>query len=693
MTSYAPELNGGQQKDEAYAPETAGRSSGEGQLLKEWEEKLQRSRGARRPYEGTWRLCEKYLAGKQWVALTDRGTRVIPLEEIDEWADRTMITVNVLTRYVWTAVGKIVADDLCPQFTFLAESRQAQEYSNQANRSWKFGYDQEIRGDRQVTAAILKMLCFGTAGIRARYDFGVGPVKAELPVDGEGQFITYDMEEARAVMAEAMQHGVQLELKPIRAGVLAWDVYDPRELYPPPGIEDESRFPYFILGRCVSIDDLKLIYPEKAADLTEESLTESGRMGSMRDAGGETDQSSGRIFGHTMLYTGFHKPTTEKPDGCVITWTQKRVLDYVKTLPYEICGRKEFGIEFLKWRPIPGRFWAQGMVEPAIGPQFALNRSVSQYDELKDMNLGRVFVTKGTITGVNRPQGLPMEIIELAPGAPPPVETQGVPPGPWIAQEAEMMKAHIADVVGMGGASVGQAPRGVSAYSAFAFLVEQDDKDVISAAKDLRDRAATLAHYSIQDIRRFWGQDKQIMLSGPDDQMQQYVFDATQIPAEYVVQAQKIVGIPHVQSAEIQKVFDIFDRSVSSGRPLPLDWLSDSLNAGRPLPLPKSQDATQRQKAELENMLLAQGQIMPPAPEDDDEAHVNVHVAGKVSHQMIPGQEMVVGAFDQHIQMHIMNAQQKMQASALATQEAAGNAGPKFENQAAPAGAAQPPIA
>ena len=114
---------------------------------------------------------------------------------------------------------------------------------------------------------------------------------------------------------------------------------------------------------------------------------------------------------------------------------------------------------------------------------------------------------------------------------------------------------------------------------------------------------------------------------------------------------------------------------------------------GKALPLPKSQDATQRQKAELENMVLVHGQMVQPASEDDDEMHVNVHVAGKAAHQMIPGQEMIVQIFDQHIQHHIFNAQQKMQAAALATQNAAGHEGPQHANANAAAGAAQPPSA
>jgi hypothetical protein len=267
------------------------------------------------------------------------------------------------------------------------------------------------------------------------------------------------------------------------------------------------------------------------------------------------------------------------------------------------------------------------------------------------------------------------------------METTGVS-NPNIAAQTEMQKQHISDTLGMGATSLGQAPRGVSAYSAFAFMVEQDDKDLIAANQDLRDRIAEAAHYSIQDIRTFKGQEWQVAMAGPENQMQSFIFNAKQIPAEFVIIAKRSVAIPRAQSAEIQKIFDIFDRSVSSGRPLPLDWLWDSLEQGRALKLPKSQDATQRQKAELENMLLAQGQMMPVAPEDDDESHTNVHVAGKVAHMLNPQIQMI---FDQHIQMHIANAQQKMQASALATQEAAGHEGPKFSNQAASSGAAAVP--
>lgn len=688
MTTYAPELaqsNGN--GDGAYQP-ASGSTKSEGELLRLCQERLRQARSDRSRYEGTWSLCQHYLAGKQWVALTGgRDQRVVALAETDEWRDRVRITVNVLTRYVWTAVGKIVSDELRPDFTFLAESTATKEYASQANAAWRFGYENEIEGDRQVKSAILKMLTYGTGALHARYDFGAGRVSATLPIGEDGQPLTYDMEEARAVVAAAHEQDVYLPTRDLREGALCWDPYGPQNIFVPPGIDDEKNFPWLILGRTYDLDSLKLLYPD-AADLQSEPLQASDRIGSFMDAGGQADNTVGKVENATMVYTKFCRPSTDYPNGYKVIWAQDRILEVKPTLPYEVSGVKKAGIVFLKWRPVPNRFWAIGMVEPGIGPQFELNRSVSQDVEMKDRNLGRVYVTKGTITGMNRPQGFPMEVVELAPGAPPPVETAGMS-NPNLQAQTEMQKQHISDTLGMGATSLGQAPRGVSAYSAFAFMVEQDDKDLIAANQDLRDRIAELAGYSLQDIRAFKGPEWKISMAGPEGQMQNFIFDATQIPPEFVVVAKRTVAIPKAQSAELQKIFDIFDRSISSGRPLPLDWLWESLDQGRALELPKSQDATQRQKAELENMLIPQGQPMMPAPEDDDESHVNVHVAAKVAYMMNP---QVVALFDQHIQMHIMSAQNKMRASALATQEAAGNSGPKFENQAAPAGAAQPPI-
>ena len=675
-----------------YSPDTSGSTESERKLVKDAEEKIQAASNARKPYEGTWNLCQHFLAGKQWTALSDeREARVISLKDTDEYRDRVRITINVLTRYIWTAVGKIAADDLRPDFTFTTQSKEAEQYASQANAAWRFGYENEIEGDRRIKSAILKMLTYGTSAIRARYDFGAGPVVATVPVV-EGKAIT-DMTQARKIVAMAQQQGIQLEFKEIRAGRLAWDDYGPFEIFAPPGIDDDARFPWLALGRAVDLDELKLIYPDTADGLKEESLQSVSKVTTLKDASSGTSNEIGKLKNHTMVYSLFHRPTVEKPNGCVIHLTQGRMLDYVDTLPYERAGVKKAGIVMLRWRPVPDRWHAIGMVEPALGPQFELNRSVSQYTEMTDKNLGRVYVTKGTLTGINRPQGAIMEVVEMAPGAPLPQETPGTQPGPWIVQQSQMMKEHISDVLGMGVSSLGQAPRGITAYSAFAFMVEQDDRDLLVANQDIRDKVAELAHYSLQDIKQFWGQDKHVSLAGPDDQMQSFVFNASQMPSEFIVIAKKQVGVPTAASAEIQKVFDLFDRSIASGRPLPLDWLYESLMHGKALPLPKSQDATQRQKAELENMVLVHGQPVMPAPEDDDEMHVNVHVAGKAAHQMIPGQEQIVQMYDIHIQMHIQNAQQKMQAAALATQNAAGNEGPKFENQAAGAGAAQPPIA
>ena len=176
---------------------------------------------------------------------------------------------------MWTAVGKIVADELRPDFTFMQSSKEAEEFANQANAAWKFGYEKEIEGDRRLRSAVLKELCYGTAALRCRYDFGAGPVVAEVPVI-EGQPVT-DMTQAREIMAQAMQQGIQLPMRTIRAGALAWDDYAPSQIFPPPGIHDEADFPWLIIGKAVDIDELKLLYPDTAEGLSRGVLGGDGQ--------------------------------------------------------------------------------------------------------------------------------------------------------------------------------------------------------------------------------------------------------------------------------------------------------------------------------------------------------------------------------------------------------------------------------
>src|SRR5262249_6769878 len=153
-------------------------------------------------------------------------------------------------------------------------------------------------------------------------------------------------------------------------------------------------------------------------------------------------------------------------------------------------------------------------------------------------------------------------------------------------------------------------PAGVDTYAQLALINENDQakrEGILTARKR---SIAKLVEASVYDIRTYWGPQRQIMVAGDEGGIDASVFDATKIPAFYIVKVAKGAARPRSQAAEIQKISDIASYSVQAQQPLPVKWYYDSLAAGQALELPEEPTNDQADKAELENHLLLQGRML-----------------------------------------------------------------------------------
>src|SRR5262245_15064453 len=126
--------------------------------LRVWQEREQLARQDRANYEPAWALCQAFLAGNQWVGGAKETKRVIRLTNPD---NRERHTVNVLTPYVWTIAGEIMADDYHADLRFRRDDIESQGYARQAQQSINYAADEEIESELQVWKGVMTMLCYG----------------------------------------------------------------------------------------------------------------------------------------------------------------------------------------------------------------------------------------------------------------------------------------------------------------------------------------------------------------------------------------------------------------------------------------------------------------------------------------------------------------------------------------------------
>jgi len=630
-----------------------------------WRARIQHGMRDRKRYEPQWHINQAFAAGKQWLAWAPRERRLVipPMPD-----GRERYTADVLTQYIWTTMGKLMSDDFRPQILFRREDIESEEFAEQANRALQFGWDYEWDGDNTLVKGLIKLLTYGTIGMRCRFDPTIGPVIAENVPFKNGKPIL-DPGEAIQAVASAVENGETLQFKDIR-GRTTWEPLSPFNLIVPPGLDNEDDFPWEIVVRPRTLDSLKMEYGAQATSGIEEQMISAVDLVGIReqpiaDSDLAYQSTGGKLEGHVLVYTCYQRPSEANPQGQVTVLAGEKVLDVQNQLPYQAPdGEWRSGITYFHFWRVPSRFWSKSLIEPGIGPQRMLNKRRSQMQEIIDRGLPWVAVEEGTLK--QPPQGKPMAIVNIKPGAAKPQQMQGIGPGPWMNEDVESIYMDMEKALGMREISLGSHPQGVSAYAALALIGENDQTKMDPIVQGFKLAVRRLVENTLWDVRRYWPPDKQITIAGNNGILSATTFNASKLPTFFQVEIAKGESQPRSQGAKIQMIFDLFQQGAATSQPLPIDWLYDSLKAGTPMPLPDEPMNIHRHKAEIENQEMMEGQAMGVAYYDPPEVHVPIHRDQQVQAELT-GNMQAAQIFEMHIRQHLqvqaMNAAEAAQAA------------------------------
>ena len=619
-------------------------------LASMWHSRISHGMRDRRRYEPQWHISQAFAAGKQWLAWAPRERRLV-LPPMPDGRER--YTADVLTQYLWTAAGKIAADDFRPELLFRRDDIESEEFAEQANRALAYGWEHEWQGDKILTQLIIKLLTYGTCAVRCRFDPTVGPTLMENVPHENGQPIL-DPQKALAAVAEAAIRGTTLTFKDLK-GKITWEDLSPFNLIVPPGIDHEDDFPYEIVVRARSIDSLINEYGAKARRVQEETLSAVDLVGIREQPIADSDlaftSTGGKLEGHALVYTCYQRPMDNLPNGQTVVFAnQDVILDRRDELPYRSPeGEPRSGLTYFHYWRVPSRFWSKSLLEPGIGPQRMLNKRRSQQQEIIDRGLPWVAAEEGSVK--QPPQGKPMAIVYTKPGSPVPHQMQGIGPGAWMQEDVQSILADLERALGIREISMGSHPQGVSAYAALALMGENDQTKLDLIIKDFKRSVRGLVENTVWDVRRYWPPGKQIALAGNDGLLDAITFTASQLPDFFQVEIAKGATKPRSQGAQIQMIYDLFQQGAATGQPLPIDWLYESLQAGKPEPLPDEPQNIHRKKAEFENQEMMSGQQIGVAYYDPPDIHIPVHRDQQVQAELT-GSLQAAQLLEEHIMLH-----------------------------------------
>ena len=90
-------------------------------------------------------------------------------------------TVNVLTQYVQTVMGKLYVEDLRPDLLFRRADQESESIASHTQAVAKFLWDSELDADKRLYDLVMKLACYGTGAMRCFYDGSQGREIAEVP--------------------------------------------------------------------------------------------------------------------------------------------------------------------------------------------------------------------------------------------------------------------------------------------------------------------------------------------------------------------------------------------------------------------------------------------------------------------------------------------------------------------------------
>jgi hypothetical protein len=360
-----------------------------------------------------------------------------------------------------------------------------------------------------------------------------------------------------------------------------------------------------------------------------------------------------------------------------------KLLRHDDKLPYiGPDGEYRSGIAYLHFWRVTGRFWSKSLIEPMKSIQRGVNKRRTQINEIIDRGMPFVIVQKDS--RLMQRKGIPHEFIEIEASERIPQPVSGIAAGALQALLADV-EAHREDLehaTGVRAPRLGENPAGVNTFAQLALINENDQTKRMEIVNQHRGTIKQLVEDSVYDMRRYWGAQKQIMLAGDEDEAEASVFNATQIPAFFIVKIAKGASMPRGQAANLKRIEDIAQYSLNARMPLPTGWLKESQEAGQPLEIPEESADDQAEKARRENHMLMLGQDVPVSYYDPPATHIPIHRSAQIQAEE-SGDVAAWQRIETHVQAHLLAQQQN------ALEVAQMSAPPPFPSP--PPGAPPPP--
>jgi hypothetical protein len=314
----------------------------------------------------------------------------------------------------------------------------------------------------------------------------------------------------------SLGEGQQPEAQSYPKGRMTVEVLSPLEVYLNPDIPQMAKHTRFTIARSYSLQHVKAIYGEKAANLSPDTSSATRTAQYFMEALAFSTEDSGyNLTGashrdRVTIYTHVELPSDEYPQGLhVVMAADETVLELGESPHYEELrdGSKQYYLPLVKfgYEMVPGRLYSKTPAYDLISKQDQLNR----LESLIEMSAMKgVYVTWLLPVGssVSETSGEPGQRIRYTPTGSGGYKPEVITTSPFpdiLLKWKEQIQADFEELGGTFDALKGNVPRGVSAGYAIQLLTERSYGRFASVFADWEQSWVDLYSMSLKMFRTY----------------------------------------------------------------------------------------------------------------------------------------------------------------------------------------------
>jgi len=355
------------------------------------------------------------------------------------------------------------------------------------------------------------------------------------------QFITVKNENGDPATDE-LGNVIRIEL-PIKIGDVTFKVIHPWDIL----IQKSNSWEdadYVLKSEVVSIDDLRLEYPNKAKDI---KVSKGTKLFDMER------QEEITMANQTIKWTLWHRRTKGLPKGREIVFIKDTILEN-HDLPYD-HGK----IPLVRFPDIivPGQRNALSFIKN-------IRQALARYNDLTTMIIRnqalmahpKWFVPRGSVK--IEALGNDASIVQFQ-GAQAPVLGQQNPTPSEVFNFRERLKEDFQQISGISGVSRGEPPKGIEAGIALQFLEEQENQRFNASIVQYNEYIRQVAEMTLNTAAQFYSPDdkRTLMIMGHDGQWMIDQLDPSHLSKIFSIRILNSSALPESKSGRIQRVVDL----------------------------------------------------------------------------------------------------------------------------------------